>query len=90
MKAGLIYGWKITKELYDSFPDKTHAVDCGQGDYFIGEIIAETTQSCPYYDYPIMSSELYNLIEKTFPTLIYALPNPTLYLYHKEVATHAI
>lgn len=90
--AGLIYGWRITKEEYDSLDeaikeDYTINTDeiCDQGQYFIGYIQAETycgySFAHPVDEMPDMPSDVYDLIEKALPDVLYRLPNPTLYLY---------
>ena len=90
-KAGLIYGWEITEEEYESLDEDIkdyYAVNtdmvCGTGQYFIGDIQREASfgKVCRVHDeIPEMAEGIYDLIKKALPDLIYRLPNPTLYLY---------
>lgn len=88
--AGLIYGWKITKEEYENL-DEEFRVDyaintdevCGQGQYFVGEILTREVDeghSLLVNTTEItMTEEVYNTIKKTLPHL----DTPKLYLYNR-------
>ena len=90
-KAGLIYGWEITEEEYESLDEEikyNYAINtdmvCGAGQYFIGDIQTEASDrnACPIHNEHIdMPGAVYYLIKEALPDLIYRLPNPTLYLY---------
>ena len=90
-KAGLIYGWEITEEEYESLDEEirdnyTINTDmlCGIGQYFIGDIQTEASEgnACRIHNEHIdMPEAVYSLIKEALPNLIYRLPNPTLYLY---------
>ena len=90
-KAGLIYGWEITEEEYESLDEEikenyTINTDmvCGTGQQFIGDIQTEASDrnACPIHNEHIdMPEPVYYLIKEALPDLIYKLPNPTLYLY---------
>ena len=88
--AGLIWGWEITKEEYESL-DEEFRVDyaintdevCGQGQYFVGEIFtreADEGHSILIDTTKItMTEEVYNTIKKALPRL----DTPKLYLYNR-------
>lgn len=90
-RAGLIYGWKITKEEYESLNEDIksyYAINtdmiCGTGQYFVGDIQRETSNKEVhqiYSDVPEIADGIYDIIKKALPDLIDRLPNPTLYLY---------
>ena len=90
-KAGLIYGWEITEEEYESLDEDIkdyYAINtdmvCGMGQYFIGDIQREASDRkvCRVHnEIPEMAEGIYDLIKKALPDLIDRLPNPTLYLY---------
>lgn len=90
-RAGLIYGWEITEEEYESLDEEIkddYAINtdmiCGTGQYFIGVIQSEASDKNVrqiYNKHIDMPSDVYSLIKKALPDLINILPNPTLYLY---------
>ena len=90
-RAGVILGWKLTKERYNELPDEIKEwygiqTNCysESGEYFVGEI---------YYDVdagdftPInlegcgLNIEAYLKLSTAIPDIIGKLPNPSLYLY---------
>ena len=91
-KAGLIYGWEISKEEYESLSEEilcNYVVDTnmisGTSEYLIGEIQGTAYEGESQYlgDCKDMPEETYKLIQSALPDLINALPNPSLYLYCK-------
>lgn len=89
-KAGLIYGWEISKEEYESLSEEilcSHAVNTNMigrtSEYLVGEIqeTAYEGESQCLDNCEDMAEETYNLIQNALPDLINRLPNPSLYLY---------
>lgn len=90
-KAGLIYGWEITKKEYESLDEEikdNYAINtdmiCDMGQYFIGDIQTEASNENTrriHNEHIDMPKPVYDLIKKALPDLINILPNPTLYLY---------
>ena len=88
--AGLIWGWEITKEEYESL-DEEFRVDyaintdevCGQGQYFVGVIptreVDEGHSLLVNTTKITMTEEEYNTITKVLPHL----DTPSLYLYNR-------
>ena len=90
-RAGIILGWEITKERYDSLPDdikeyygfRTNYYS-DRGEYFVGvkqEEADEGDSICIDLDECGLNTEDYLRLSAVIPDIIGKLPNPSLYLY---------
>ena len=90
-RAGVIFGWKLTKERYNELPDNIKEwygiqTNCysEHGDYFVGEIYYNAYAGKSVLidvDGCGLSAVAYLELSAVIPDIIGKLPNPSLYLY---------
>ena len=90
-RAGIVHGWKVTKEEYNNFPDSLvdeygFQMNCytSSGEYLIGikHYGIEPGFACSINPDTIeMSPEDYEKISTMIPDIVKKHPNPSIYLY---------